>query len=332
MIGTKSEENEEVKTGPEAEQTRSTGRVGGPFGGLSVTSAPKFSGEGSFERFLTDLKAFFAFDPSLNDEQRLRFLPLCLTGVARDAYDSLTDGQRATFSEAVEGLKGFFHRPNSIDAHSQLQSLKFEPRQHPSLDVFLIKFRKLVHEAYPGSVTDIILFNCFLNSVPERYKVDIVSQGITTFPGAVDRIRNVLRGEQLCAGRAPGGDSVRQVTTDEPTVLQQILTRLEQLERRVADGDRAGRRASGRAAVGRGRGTSRPGDGAGGAPPTPRACFVCGTPGHLRRDCRFRNHTCYGCGETGHLVSQCPQRQMSRPENFQRGPDPRAQSRGPSNS
>ena len=117
-----------------------------------MASAPKFSGEGKFVRFLTDLEAFFAFDPSLSDEQRQRYLPLCLTGVPRDAYDSLTDSQRTTFKDAVDGLKEFFHRPNSVDAHSQLQSLKFEPQKLQSLDVFLIKFRKLVHEAFPRTV------------------------------------------------------------------------------------------------------------------------------------------------------------------------------------
>ena len=40
-----------------------------------------FGGEVSFTRFLTDLEAFFAFGPSLSDEQRLRF---CLTSVAID--------------------------------------------------------------------------------------------------------------------------------------------------------------------------------------------------------------------------------------------------------
>ena len=160
--------------GSATEQSRATGATGrfsGPFGGLSVASAPKFSGEGKFVRFLTDLEAFFAFDPSLSDEQRLRLLPLCLTGVARDAYDSLTDSQRTTFKDAVDGLKEFFHRPNSVDAHSQLRSLKFEPQKLQSLDVFLIKFRKLVHEAFPDNASDVVLFNCFLDAVPERYKV-----------------------------------------------------------------------------------------------------------------------------------------------------------------
>lgn len=319
---------------------RPAGRVGGSFGGLSVTSAPKFSGEGSFTRFLTDLEAFFAFDTSLDDEQRARFLPLCLTGVARDAYDSLTDVQRTTFEDAVEGLKGFFHRPNSVDAHSQLQSLKFEPREHHSFDVFLIKFRKLVHEAFPGSVNDIVLFNCFLDAVPERYKVDIVSQGITSFSGAVDRTRNVLRGEQLCANQTPGQSSVRQLTTDQPpvlqqtadqpSVLQQILIRLEQLERRVADADLPRRVPSRAAAARSGRGPGGPEHGSAGASSAPRGCYVCGSTGHLRRNCRFKNHTCYGCGETGHLVNRCP-RTFSGSGNVQRSLEPGSRTRGSEN-
>ena len=299
--------------GSQTEKSGPAGRVG-PFGGLTVASAPKFSGEGSFTRFLTDLEAFFAFDPSLNDEQRLRFLPLCLTSVARDAFDSLTDCQRTTFKDAVDGLKGFFHRPSSVDAHSQLRSLKFEPRQHHSFDVFLIKFRKLVHEAFPGNVSDVVLFNCFLDAVSERYKVDIVSQGITSFTGAVDRTRNVLRGEQLCANQTPGESSVRQISTDsteEPTVLEQILSRLDQLGRRMANPDFSRQPGNSRAATRRGRGTGGPGHDQGGAQSAPRACYVCGSPSHLQRNCRFRNRTCYGCGETGHLLYRCPRSSVS---------------------
>ena len=318
-------------SGSKTEMSRPTGRVGGPFGGLTLASAPKFSGEGSFTRFLTDLEAFFAFDPSLNDEQRLRFLPLCLTSVARDAFDSLTDSQRTTFKDAVDGLKGFFHRPSSVDAHSQLRSLKFEPRQHHSFDVFLIKFRKLVHEAFPGNVSDVVLFNCFLDSVPERYKVDIISQGITSFTGAVDRTRNVLRGEQLCASQTPGDSSVRQISTEEPTILQQIFSRLDQLERRMANPDFSRQTGSSRATARGGRGPGGPGHAAGGAQSAPRACYVCGSPGHLQRNCRFRNRTCYGCGETGHLLHRCPGLSVSS-GNGPRGLETGSRARGSQNA
>ena len=106
-----SNEHEKGAERSETERKHSVGWTGGPFGGVSAASAPKCCGEGNFGRFLTDLEAFFVFDPSINDEQRVRFLPLCLTGVARDAFDSLTDDQRTTFGRAMDGLKGFFNRP-----------------------------------------------------------------------------------------------------------------------------------------------------------------------------------------------------------------------------
>ena len=300
------------------------GGMGGSFGGLSVASAPKFSGEGNFGRFLTDLDAFFAFSPSVNDEQRLRFLPLCLTGVARDAYDSLTDGQRTTFRDAVEGLKGLFHRADPVDAHTQLRALKFD-RDQQSFDIFIIKFKKLVHEAYPGSVTDVVLFNSYIDALPERYKADVISQGITTFAGAVERTRNVMRGERVCTTQSPQNPAVRQLTS-EPSALEQILNRLEQLERRMSDADRRSRDASGRAGPRRDRGTGRAREDAGGA--ASRCCFVCGAAGHLQRNCRFRNHTCFGCGETGHLAIRCPKARSDHVGNDQRGLAPGT--RGPS--
>ena len=172
--------------------------------------------------------------------------------------------------------------------------------------------------------------------MPERYKVDIISQGITSFTKAVDQTRNVLRGEQLCAGRVPdperkdrgaGETSVRQLTTEEPSALQEILTRLEQLERRAADTDFFSRSASGRTTA-RGRGATGQRDSSGAASSGPLGCFVCGSTGHIRRNCRFRNHTCYGCGETGHLVNRCP-RSGSGSGNDQRGLASGNRTRGP---
>ena len=59
----------------------------GAVGGFSF-EAPKFAGTESgsnFNRFSADLDTFFAFH-NFNDDLRLRFLPLCLTGFARDTF------------------------------------------------------------------------------------------------------------------------------------------------------------------------------------------------------------------------------------------------------
>ena len=86
---------------------------------------------------------------------------------------------------------------------------------------------------------------------------------------------------------------------------------------------------------------------------TPRnfICFNCGTPGHIRKDCRKppqnagRNTsnsdksrgsiTCYQCGEIGHIARFCRKRQFTAPGrgrngNFRGGPGNTYRSRGQS--
>ena len=125
-----------------------------------------------------------------------------------------------------------FEKPSALDAHAKLRQLRFDP--HESLDVFVIKFRKLVQDAFPGSDNDMLRLNCFLAALPESYQIDVVSNGIDSFSAAVERVRSMMRGESLRS------HPVRQVADDQPSVLQQILTRLEQLERRVSAPNPAG--------------------------------------------------------------------------------------------
>ena len=293
--------------------------AGVQFGGFVNTAAPRFSGEGSFSRFKTDMEGFFTFNPSFTDEYRLGFLPLCLTGVARDAFESLSDDQRGTYSQALAALGEIFAGSSAVDAHAQLQELRLDPRD--SLDTFLVKFRKLVSEAFPGNNSDIVLFNNFLAALPEKYRVDIVTQGITTFQAAADRVRNAIRGEKL------RDRTVRQVSASEPTVLDQILHRLEQLEKQVSQqGQQRQTDAAGP--------PRRPNQGGGGghasdlvARPV-RACYACAGTSHVVRNCRHRNATCFTCGQVGHISLAC--RNGGASGNGRGGPMPGGRQGGPS--
>ena len=270
------------------------------MGGITMAS-PKFSGEGKFSRFLSDFEGFSSLH-DWNDETRLTFLPLCLSGVARDAYESLTAEQRKSYKQTKDGLSALFEKPSALDAHAKLRQLRFD--SHEPLDVFVIKFRKLVQDAFPGSDNDMLRLNCFLAALPESYQIDVVSNGIDSFPAAVERVRSMMRGESLRS------HPVRQVADDQPSVLQQILTRLEQLERRVSAPNPAGVPVSAEAAQPSGAPRFGPTDGRHRGPP--RACFVCGSLGHLAASCRLRNRTCYSCGQVGHLARLC---RTDRPEN-----------------
>ena len=311
-----SQNSDEKMEKPPADQPLA-GVSRGTFGGLSITAAPKFSGEGSFSRFTSDLEGFFTFNPQFTDEYRICFLPLCLTGVARDAFESLPDSQRETYSQAVAALGEIFAGSSAVDAHAQLQELRLGTND--SLDAFLIRFRKLVKEAFPGSNSDIVLFNSFLATLPEHHRVDIITQGITTYQAAADRVRNAIRGERL------RDRTVRQVSTAEPPVLEQILSRLDQLEKRVSQQDREGATGPLQHPVG-GRGGGRPAHDGGTRPV--RACFACGGTSHVIRNCRYRNATCFTCEQEGHISSVC---RNGRPSgNGNGGPGPNQRQRDPS--
>ena len=188
------------------------------------------------------MDTFFVFH-RFNDELKLRFLPLCLTAVARDAFEALSSGERATYSAAVAGLRRFVDRSSTLEAQSRLRKLKFDPTS--SLNTFVVQFKQLGKEAFPGISSDQVLFHSFVLTLPPRYQQQIVAAGVPAFDEAVEKVRNLIQSERIPT-------AVRQVTTGQVdgSVLEQILSRLESLESRVLCSD-------GRAPVAQGRGADR---------------------------------------------------------------------------
>ena len=276
------------------------------FPGGPPMSSPKFSGEGSFSRFVADFDTFASMY-TWTDEFKLRFLPLCLTGVARDAFDSLSEAQRVAYSSVICGLRDLFAKPNSLDAHAELGKLRFDPRM--SLDSFVIRFNLLIKLAFPGQDLDTVRFNYFLSSLPESYQTEIISSGIASFSDAIDKTPNVCRAERRRAAAVGGGGDgaeteavpVRQVESDSRTqaMLSQIMDRIGELEHQV---NRSHPQMSSGPRPSRGAFGGRAGQ------QSPRACYVCGSTGHLAATCRNRGRVCYGCGRAGHLVAVCPAR------------------------
>ena len=185
--------------------------------------APSFGGKGSFSRFRADFVTFGQLQ-GWDESQQLAFLPLSLTGIARDAYDALSPSQKGTVSNVFDNLSPSFTSGTTVDAHIRLTELKYDPAE--PLDEFIIQFRSLVKRSFPGQPTDGLLFNYFLSSVPEKYGSEIVMAGISYFPAAVEKVKNIRSAEVMRSA------SVRQVDVQAP-MLRLLLDRIEQLERRL---------------------------------------------------------------------------------------------------
>lgn len=234
---------------------------------------PTFSGSSaSLARFSQDFKTFSLLQ-GWDEVKQASLLPLCLSGVARDAYDCLPESQKKSVALAFEGLKQAFPSRGFIEAQVQLRSLKFD--SHSDLDAFIIQLKGLVCRSYPDADRQGLLFNYFLQSLPPHFQCRIVSDGTTSFEAAVATVRNMC-----CAARLTGQPSqVRQVRS-ETEFLRQRVGELESQLAKLQGPD--GRR------------------GAGG-----RTCYCCGNSGHLRSVCRHRRATCYQCGTVGHLARAC---------------------------
>ena len=252
-------------------------------------SPPLFNGrDGSFGRFQSDL-GIFAQLHSWTEGEKLLYLPLCLTGLARDAYESLEHGQRQSFSSVMEALRLSFAPVGVVEAHAKLLDLKFDPAER--LETFLIRFKSAVRAALPGGDLERLHFTYFLSSLPAGFRSEVIAAGCESFEQAVNKTKCLLTARR--ASTAASGDTgltapspaieVRRV--DEQGPLAKLLNRLEVLEAKV---DQA--IASPQPPVAHG-------------PIGP--CFACGQSGHIRADCRYGDATCHSCGKRGHIKPAC---------------------------
>lgn len=249
---------------------------------------PKFDGHGSVRRFLDDFERYSKLR-GWDDKQMSNVFPLSLSGVARDAFDSLPAHRASTFKEAGSGLKDAFASKTVTEQHLALRDLKFSLDE--KLDPFVIRFRKLMSLAFP-TLTDTgpLMFSHFLATLPAELHAAVIADGISSFDGAVSKVRNVISSQTYLKQTQPR--VVRHLDSDGE--LGQLASRVASLEaavRSVAQHSGVPKRQQDRG---------------------PRLCLCCGGRNHVRDRCRLQNRTCFKCHSVGHLAAMCPQ--SSRPQ------------------
>ena len=242
--------------------------------GISL-GLPTFGGKlGSVSRFISDFKTYVAFQV-WDAPKQASLLPLCLTGIARDAYDGLPEASKKSISLAFDGLKKAFPSHSVVEAQVQLRGMKFDPKT--DLDAFAIRLRGLVSAAFPDSEADGLLFNYFMQSLPVELQFRLFSDGVTSFDTALAIVHNMC-----CAAR---------LNVSQATPVRQVHSEAELLRRRVVELEGKLARFEGN------RGSTPRG--------ARQTCFCCSGEGHVRRNCRSRNSICYQCGTKGHLARVC---------------------------
>lgn len=242
---------------------------------------PRFSGEGCVRRFLDDFDRYARLQ-SWSDDRKVDILPLCLSGIGRDAYDALSRDQQRTFQAAADGLRAAFSQRSAVDYHLALRGLRYDPRE--SLDNFVITFRKHVANAFPNQPADgqgELLFNHFLSTLPDEYYAAVIADGITSFDAAVAKVRNkrnAIRGDRGAPVRALAAEG-----SDE-SIISQLQRRIAELESKIDNCPPRSRAAGSR---------------------QPRECYACGEPGHMRWQCTKRDHRCQRCSAVGHVEVVC---------------------------
>lgn len=189
---------------------------------------PTFSGSsGSVSRFLSDFKTFAAFQ-EWDDAKQASLIPLCLTGVGRDAYDCLPEDSKKSISLVFAGLKKAFPSHGIVEAQVQLRGLCFDPRS--DLDVFAVKLKGLVCAAFPDNESDGLLFNYFMQALPVQFQSRLVSDGVTSFEAGLATVRNMCCAARLTVGQAQAAVSVRHVDSE----TDQLRRKVEELESKLA--------------------------------------------------------------------------------------------------
>ena len=208
-------------------------------------------------------------------KDKLKFLPLFLSGPAFAVYQQLADDVKADFDKLKKELTTAFST-NAFSSYDQLRNRML--LEGESVDVYLADLRRLVN--LMGQTEAEPLLRCaFVIGLPSDIALQLRS---TVNVDSMALAELVSKTRAMMASKSDGGNFVCAGIRQDRTGLTQENRTNNRMDSR---GDRQDRQ-----------------------------CYNCSGRGHIARDCPSeksgvnRIRKCYVCESTQHLANRCPQR------------------------
>ncbi|MCP4458566.1 MAG: hypothetical protein GY816_11165, partial [Cytophagales bacterium] len=140
-------------------------------GGRSTDSLPTYDGESDFDDWLSlfnRVKEAYSW----NEARALKILPAYLRGNAADLYNELTDNQKATLGDLINGMRAALE-PEEMARITQSKLIKRRMQPFESVIDFASSIQRLVKSAYrrlPVDAQDTLMRNHFIERIRPEIK------------------------------------------------------------------------------------------------------------------------------------------------------------------
>ncbi|RNA36428.1 Transposon Ty3-G Gag-Pol poly [Brachionus plicatilis] len=137
---------------------------------MALDSVPFYSGESNVENFL-QLFELEAAKKDWDDAKKVKVIGLCLTGVAKQAFETISADDKKDFNKVSDRLKKVLCKPRDLCIR-EFQERVMRPNETPAS--FAFSLENLMDKAYPGLSGDNrkeTLQNHFMKSLPAHVRV-----------------------------------------------------------------------------------------------------------------------------------------------------------------
>ena len=216
-------------------------------------------------------------------------LPTLLEGEALAVWLELGEEEQSDYATAKKEISAAL-MPMEFVSLGEFHRRKLRPGE--ALSVFVHDAKKLLDQAMPKlekNAREQLLLHQFLGGLPETVSRQLRATGeVKTLDTAIARARLLMTiDEQSTVQSAAVAENPREVDAlkQQIALLTEQVAALSTSTQRMTNDQQRYR---------------------------PRRCFNCNRPGHLQRECPFRNRAsgprrCFVCGQPGHVAKDCRQ-------------------------